>query len=118
MLMQKLASSDACQRVKPPTCWILACRMASACSFVTSPEPAVSGAAGAVHETAVGSSSVDCVMSVCIVAKQVALVAPRRWQPAAGAELAISYGDKSNEELLFHYGAVPVYHSLAASFWL
>lgn len=35
---------------------------------------------------------------------QVVLVAPRRWQPAAGAELAITYGDKSNEELLFHYG--------------
>lgn len=32
-------------------------------------------------------------------------MAPRRWQPAGGAELAISYGDKSNEELLFHYGA-------------
>lgn len=33
-----------------------------------------------------------------------ALVAPHSWQPAVGAELAISYGDKSNEELLFHYG--------------
>lgn len=32
-------------------------------------------------------------------------MAPRRWQPEPGAELAISYGDKSNEELLFHYGA-------------
>lgn len=37
---------------------------------------------------------------------QVVLVAPRRWQPAPGTELAITYGDKSNEELLFHYGFV------------
>jgi hypothetical protein len=51
------------------------------------------------------SSPLDWGAHARIFLKQVALVAPRRWQPAGGAELAISYGDKSNEELLFHYGA-------------
>ena len=42
-------------------------------------------------------------------------MAPRRWQLAGGAELAISYGDKSNEELLFHYGAALLLSQHAAS---
>jgi len=45
----------------------------------------------------------------------VALVTPHRWQPAAGAELAISYGDKSNEELLFHYGELRLLREIAYS---
>ena len=36
---------------------------------------------------------------------KVSLVAPARYLPAPGAELTISYGEKSNEELLFMYGA-------------
>ena len=35
---------------------------------------------------------------------RVDLVAPARFLPAPGQELSISYGDKSNEELLFLYG--------------
>ena len=42
---------------------------------------------------------------------QISLVTPARYLPAPGSELTIDYGAKSNEQLLFLYGA-PAYCTL------
>ena len=67
------------------------------------------------------SAGVDQTRNVCalqldssgmptVVPTEMALVCPRQQAPKPGQEITISYGDKSNEQLLMSYGtyrAVP-----------